>query len=96
MTSPSDKIGHALAKGLMIDLNYRHDATEELARGDSIASGSSAERYFEREPTVADWFREIAPTRQNVKNYFKDLFPFLAWITRYNLTWLTGDLIAGN
>lgn len=27
--------------------------------------------------------------------YVKSLFPILGWITRYNLTWLTGDLIAG-
>lgn len=26
--------------------------------------------------------------------YVRSLFPFLNWLPRYNLTWLTGDLIA--
>lgn len=95
MASTSEKIGHGLAKGLLIKVDYREDATEGLARGESIASGSNADTYIEREPTAADWFREISPNGQTVKHYFKDLFPFLAWITRYNLTWFTGDLIAG-
>lgn len=95
MASTSDKVGHALAKGLLINIDYRKDATKSLIQGESITSSSSVETYVEKEPTAADWFREIAPTGQTVKHYFKDLFPFLAWITRYNLQWLTGDVIAG-
>lgn len=30
-----------------------------------------------------------------VKEYVLSLFPFLQWAPRYNLTWLSGDLIAG-
>jgi uncharacterized membrane protein len=30
-----------------------------------------------------------------ITNYLTSLFPIFSWITRYNLTWLTGDLIAG-
>ncbi|KAL7421766.1 Sulfate permease 2 [Cryptotrichosporon argae] len=30
-----------------------------------------------------------------VKDYVHRLFPFVDWLPRYNLTWLTGDLIAG-
>lgn len=33
--------------------------------------------------------------RQKIKNYLIGLFPIFGWITRYNLGWLTGDLIAG-
>ncbi|CZR61645.1 related to sulfate permease 2 [Phialocephala subalpina] len=95
MASTSDKIGHTLAKGLLINLNYRQDASEDYARRQSITSGSSVESFVEKEPTTADWLREIVPTGRNVKTYFKELFPFLAWITRYNVQWLTGDLIAG-
>ncbi len=96
MASTSDKVGYALAKGLRINAHYRKDATENhLTRGESIPPSSGVETYIEKEPTAADWFREIAPTGQTVKHYFKDLFPFLAWITRYNLQWLTGDVIAG-
>lgn len=95
MASTSDKIGHTLAKGLLINLDYRQDASEDYARRQSITSGSSVESFVEKEPTTADWLREIVPTGRNVKTYFKELFPFLAWITRYNVQWLTGDLIAG-
>lgn len=28
-------------------------------------------------------------------NYVSRLFPFTKWILNYNLTWLTGDIIAG-
>jgi sodium-independent sulfate anion transporter 11 len=33
--------------------------------------------------------------RAQITNYLTSLFPIFSWITRYNLTWLTGDLIAG-
>ena len=95
MSSASDKAGQALAKGLLINLGYRQDATEERASGESISSNSDVANYYEKEPTVKDFFKEIAPTGHSVKTYFKDLFPFLGWIDRYNLIWLTGDLIAG-
>jgi solute carrier family 26 (sodium-independent sulfate anion transporter), member 11 len=32
---------------------------------------------------------------QRLKDYFLSLFPILSWIGKYNLGWLTGDLIAG-
>ncbi|THU89361.1 sulfate permease [Dendrothele bispora CBS 962.96] len=31
----------------------------------------------------------------HIVNYFYSLFPILGWISRYNLGWLTGDVIAG-
>ncbi|KAJ6550210.1 sulfate transporter N-terminal domain with GLY motif-domain-containing protein [Mycena capillaripes] len=33
--------------------------------------------------------------RRPIVNYLLSLFPILSWITRYNLGWLWGDLIAG-
>ncbi|WVQ82163.1 hypothetical protein IAT38_004291 [Cryptococcus sp. DSM 104549] len=46
--------------------------------------------------SVAGWARSQKPdAAQAVKNYFFSLFPFIQWVPRYNLTWLTGDLIAG-
>lgn len=95
MASTSTKIGHGLAKGLGINVNYKNDATENLSRGESIISNNSADNYVEREPTVPDYLRSFAPTGAGVKHYFKQLFPFLNWITRYNTTWMTGDLVAG-
>ncbi|PFH52364.1 hypothetical protein AMATHDRAFT_140261 [Amanita thiersii Skay4041] len=32
---------------------------------------------------------------QRIKSYILGLFPLFTWITRYNLGWLTGDVIAG-
>lgn len=52
--------------------------------------------YRESPPTVISWFKSKinTPTKQ-IQNYFLSFFPFLTWIYRYNLTWLSGDLIAG-
>ncbi|KAJ7632387.1 sulfate permease [Roridomyces roridus] len=33
--------------------------------------------------------------RRAVTNYLLSLFPILSWITRYNLGWLSGDIVAG-
>lgn len=30
----------------------------------------------------------------NTKTYFKDLFPIVHWLPKYNLIWFTGDLTA--
>ncbi|KAJ7752081.1 sulfate transporter family-domain-containing protein [Mycena metata] len=37
----------------------------------------------------------IRDPRRPIRDYLLSLFPILSWISRYNLTWLTGDLIAG-
>ncbi|TFY76919.1 hypothetical protein EWM64_g7091 [Hericium alpestre] len=43
-----------------------------------------------------DWIRNLSKSpRQDAIDYFKRLFPIFGWITRYNLGWLTGDVIAG-
>jgi hypothetical protein len=36
----------------------------------------------------------LSPLNQ-ITAYVSSLFPFLRWITRYNTSWLIGDLIAG-
>ena len=97
MAAASTKVGHTIAKGLGIHVDYRHDATESLSRGESVISSvSSTNGYFvEEEPTAGEWLREVLPDGNTFKNYIKELFPFVAWITRYNTTWLLGDLIAG-
>jgi sodium-independent sulfate anion transporter 11 len=93
--STSTKVGHALAKGLGIKLNYRNPTNEKLTRGESTFSVGSADSYIEDEPRVADWFKSVIPGRKAVVQYFIDLFPFLKWITRYNAQWFMGDLVAG-
>ena len=97
-TQPSTrtKIGHGLAKVLGIKLNYRNPTgTEDLTRGESVFSVSSADTYVEEEPTVGEWLRSGIPSGRRVLLYFYHLFPFLQWIQRYNATWFLGDLIAG-
>ena len=97
MTDTRTRIGHGLAKGLGIKLDYRNPTgrDEKLTRGESTYSVASADSYTEDEPTAGEWIRSVAPSRKSVAQYFRDLFPFLRWIHRYNLQWLTGDLIAG-
>ncbi|KAK5172192.1 uncharacterized protein LTR77_003830 [Saxophila tyrrhenica] len=91
----TSKVGHTLAKGLGIKLDYRNPTNDKLTRGESTFSVGSADSYLEDEPHVADWFRSITPTGRQVGRYFYDLFPFLHWIGRYNLQWFAGDLVAG-
>jgi len=93
--STSTKIGHGLAKVLRIKLEYRHPMKEDLTRGESVFSVSSADTYVEEEPTVAEWLGSLAPSGRNVGQYFVNLFPFLSWVPRYNAQWLFGDLVAG-
>lgn len=91
------KIGHVLAKGLGIKLQYRDPlgSTEPLTRGESVFSTGTADTYVEPEPTSAEWIYEHTPTWHDILNYFISLFPFLTWIGRYNLQWFLGDLVAG-
>ena len=92
--STSTKIGHGLAKVLAIKLDYRKDAYP-VTRGESAYSVDTADTYVEEEPHTMDWIRENTPTTHDVYMYFYNLFPFLHWITRYNMQWLIGDLVAG-
>ncbi|KAL7793867.1 sulfate transporter family domain-containing protein [Trichoderma ceciliae] len=64
-------------------------------RDSDIPSISNADPFIEREPTVTEFLEEIRPTLHDIGRYFYNLFPFLHWIGKYNLTWFIGDLIAG-
>lgn len=96
MASTRTKIGHGLAKVLGIDLHYRNETgSDRITRGESVFSVGSADTYVEDEPTALEWLQSITPSGQQIAHYFIRLFPFLQWITRYNLQWLIGDLVAG-
>lgn len=96
MAPMSTKVGHGLAKVLGIKLDYRHETGEEkLSRGESVFSVSSADTYVEEEPTSWEWITDQIPSKRGWINYFFSLFPFLSWITRYNMQWFIGDLVAG-
>lgn len=96
MASVPTKIGHGLAKVLGIDLHYRSETgSDRVTRGESVFSITSADTYVEHEPTAAEWLASVTPTSRDVVDYIIRLFPFTHWITRYNLQWLIGDLVAG-
>ena len=82
-------------KALGIQTNDRYTKLskdlEDRARQDLQPEGV----YVEEEPTLREVFRELKPTKEGVVNYARELFPCTQWIPRYNLRWLTGDLIAG-
>lgn len=89
------KIGHGLAKGLGIKLQYRHEIDEEIRRGESVFSIQTADTYVEQEPTITEWAHDTLPSGHELVEYTRSLFPFLSWIGFYNLQWLAGDLVAG-
>lgn len=96
MSSLSTKIGHGLADILGINLHYRNETgSDRVTRGESAFTIESAETYVEHEPTAVEWLHEVTPSGEDVMQYFIRLFPFLHWITHYNLQWLIGDLVAG-
>lgn len=94
------QVGHGLAKVLGIKLAYRDPLganADPVTRGESTFSVGTAETYsyLEPEPTTMEWIQDHIPTARQVGLYFYNLFPFLRWITRYNLQWFLGDLVAG-
>jgi sodium-independent sulfate anion transporter 11 len=91
----SAKIGRGLAKVLGIKLDDPTVNPDKITRGESVFSVSSADTYVEEEPTVAEWVASITPSGHDVVHYLYNLFPFTHWITRYNVQWLYGDLVAG-
>lgn len=95
MSNTRTKIGHGLAKFLRIKLQDPEPYRDEVTRGESVFSVSSTDTFVEQPPSTLDLISEVVPTRHQVLEYIKSLFPFLHWITKYNLQWLIGDLVAG-
>ena len=93
MASRSTQIGHGLAKVLGIKLDQNNEGL--VTRGESTFSVESADNYVEEEPTSLEYVKSLVPTGADALHYFVSLFPFTHWITRYNLQWLYGDLVAG-
>lgn len=93
----ADKIGQGLAKVLGIKLEYRNELqlNDEIRRGESVFSSQTADTYVEEEPRSIDWVADVMPSGSQLAQYCRSLFPFLAWIGRYNAQWLAGDLVAG-
>lgn len=95
MTDFRTKLGHGLAKGLGIKLDYRSPTGPKLTRGESVFSVASADSYTEDEPSSLEWIKDQFPTGKEFVHYLHNLIPFTKWIHRYNLQWLAGDLVAG-
>lgn len=96
----SNPVGDGLAKVLGIKKSYRDPLganADPVTRGESTFSVGTAETvsYLEPEPTAGEWIRAHTPSFRDVAMYFVNLLPFMQWITRYNVQWLIGDLIAG-
>ncbi|KAL9602189.1 MAG: hypothetical protein Q9219_002053 [cf. Caloplaca sp. 3 TL-2023] len=90
------KVGHGLAKALRIKLDYRSpQGGDQVTRGESAYSVSSADSFVEREPTSWEWIQSVVPNGRDLLHWAYSLFPFIHWIDRYNAQWLAGDLIAG-
>lgn len=90
------KVGHGLAKVLGIKLHYRNpQGVDNLSRGESVYSVSSADTFIEQEPTSLEWLHRVTPNGRGIARWAYHLFPFTHWILRYNAQWLAGDLVAG-
>lgn len=91
----ANKFGRGAAKAFGIDTEYRtrHEPTDAVRT--AATSVQSIDPYEEREASLKDWFKENAPTKAGALHYLQSLFPFWSWIFHYNLTWLFGDIIAG-
>ncbi|KAI0195965.1 sulfate permease [Astrocystis sublimbata] len=91
--SSNNGFGHKLAKILGIKLE--ESESERITRGESVFSIQTADSFFEEQPTIREVVSSITPTKKDVVDYLASLFPFLSWITFYNVQWLVGDLVAG-
>lgn len=92
----SQKVGDVLVKALGIKRDYRNPlGLDPVTRGESTFSTGTTDTYVEEEPHSLEYLLEFVPTVNGIFRYFYNLFPFLRWITRYNLQWFMGDLVAG-
>ncbi|OTB09178.1 hypothetical protein M426DRAFT_316471 [Hypoxylon sp. CI-4A] len=96
MSSALTKVGHGFAWFFNLNLDpYGQREAEVNDSRNASQSHSNVEPYDEEDPTAIGWIASVTPTPRGIFHYFYRLFPFLHWITRYNLTWFIGDLIAG-
>ncbi|KAL4730023.1 hypothetical protein ACLX1H_002053 [Fusarium chlamydosporum] len=87
------KLGHGLAKILGIKLEEQNQ--NQHVETHSVLPAQNGNSFYETEPTSAEWVKEQIPSKQDLITYGVSLFPFLNWISHYNLQWFAGDLVAG-
>lgn len=83
------------ARVLRIDVNDRYAKLPPNLEARAREVLEPADVYLENEPSVADWFQGLVPTRAGAVQCAKDLFPSASWVRRYNWRWLAGDITAG-
>lgn len=77
-------------------LHTNHATREQERRTfQKVAEDTLDSTFFEEDPTVAGYFRDLVPTTAGAAKYVRDLFPSASWIRRYNFHWLLGDAISG-
>ena len=76
-------------------LAFAEDHSARTASLHQISEKTIGNAYVEEDPSVAEWFRDLVPTRHDAAEYVRELFPSAQWIRRYNFHWLAGDAIAG-
>ncbi len=92
----SKNVGAQFTKSVLgIDTNARYSHQPQDLEERARAVLGSAAVYVEQEPTISEYLRKLIPTKAGAAHYFRDLFPPLTWIRRYNGRWLLGDVVAG-
>jgi sodium-independent sulfate anion transporter 11 len=95
-TKKSAGVGDFLTRKVLgIDVNERFSQQPDNLDRKAYEILEPADIYLEQEPSVDEWFRELAPTKDGAINYVQSLFPSASWIRRYCGRWLLGDFIAG-
>ncbi len=89
MLSPAKYLHDTARRVLGIDQHETHSPPANLPHDDLV------DPYEEPEPTVGEWLRSLAPTKEGPLRYVRSVFLFAEWLPRYNLTWLLGDSVAG-
>ncbi|KAF5248512.1 hypothetical protein FANTH_5913 [Fusarium anthophilum] len=96
MLGHTNPLGRGLANILGIKLeDQKQDLQAEILSNSSIASEQRHNLFYETEPTSSEWIKEQVPSKEEVIAYAASLFPFVSWISHYNMQWLAGDLVAG-
>ncbi|RKF76011.1 Sulfate permease 2 [Golovinomyces cichoracearum] len=72
-----------------------HDVLRQFYGAGSIFSDQNVSFYIEDDPSVFDWVRNRVPKPSKLITYTRSLFPFISWISNYNISWFMGDLVAG-
>lgn len=93
----NENVGSFVTSSLLgIDPNERYAHQPEHLEKRAREILDPIDIYLEDEPSVLEWFKELVPSARGTKQYVRGLFPPVAWLKRYNVQWLLGDMVAGS